>query len=234
MNHGVNYWCNKMVKYYCINLVERPDRKERVQKIFDDLGIEVEFPVFHKHPDGGMVGCRDSHMKIWAQAPDDTIVVFEDDAKLVATKEKFFEILKEAEELLNDEECEIVGLGGMHINLGLSVSRNLRRGIRATTVCYISTGQILRSMPERFYNGLLHIDHELMVSARCVVVKEPIFEQFDILDTDNVWSNLHIFDTALRLYQVNRARANSDRGINRIASKLSIITLLSNYLTNHL
>lgn len=223
-----------MVKYYCINLVERKDRKERVQQVFDTLEIDVEFPEFHRHPKGGTVGCRDSHMQIWKMAPDDTIVVFEDDAKLIATKDKFFEILAEAEELLNDEECEIVTLGGMHINLGISVSKNLVRGIRATAVCYISTGKILKSFLDRLYDGVMHIDCEIMMSSRVVVVKTPIFEQHDIFDTDNVWANFKLLDNFFRAYQNNRAKANSDRGINRVASKISVIAIMNDYMNTHM
>jgi GR25 family glycosyltransferase involved in LPS biosynthesis len=53
---------------YCINLLERTDRKIHVHNEFNKLGIDVsnvKFPNFTRHEKGGLYGCTDSHVKIW-------------------------------------------------------------------------------------------------------------------------------------------------------------------------
>lgn len=69
-------------KAYCLTLEETPARTENARKRFKNLGIEVEFFIAKKHPDGGKIGCWDSHVKIWKLAKsrgEDVVVVFEDD-----------------------------------------------------------------------------------------------------------------------------------------------------------
>ena len=53
---------------YCINLVERPDRKNHMHTQFAHLGIRpdhVRFLRFTRDERGGAYGCWDSHMQVW-------------------------------------------------------------------------------------------------------------------------------------------------------------------------
>lgn len=66
----------------CINLVNRPDKKSKVSRVFDALQIPVEFFTANRHPQGGRYGCFHSHISVIKQAFDDgldNILIFEDD-----------------------------------------------------------------------------------------------------------------------------------------------------------
>jgi GR25 family glycosyltransferase involved in LPS biosynthesis len=71
---------------YCINLVERTDRKEHVMNEFNKIGIDssnVKFPIFNRDVRGGKYGCYDSHVKIWNDFYQNSncnyCLIFEDD-----------------------------------------------------------------------------------------------------------------------------------------------------------
>lgn len=71
---------------YCINLVERLDRKKHVLNEFNKIGINisnVNFPIFTRHEKGGKYGCYDSHVKIWNEfyhsSNSNYCLIFEDD-----------------------------------------------------------------------------------------------------------------------------------------------------------
>lgn len=72
-------------KAYCINLKERPDRKEAVTKNFEAVGLGggyVEFFLADRHPGGTKWGCYDSHRAIIQKAYDEGLemgMFFEDD-----------------------------------------------------------------------------------------------------------------------------------------------------------
>lgn len=68
---------------YCINLDERTDRWEQVQKEFEKLGItDVKRFSAIKH-EKGAIGCRESHLSIIREAKElglRNVLIFEDDA----------------------------------------------------------------------------------------------------------------------------------------------------------
>jgi hypothetical protein len=71
---------------YCINLLERTDRKENVINEFSKLNIDcsnVKFPDFNRDVRGGKYGCYDSHVKIWKdfylKSSNKFCLIFEDD-----------------------------------------------------------------------------------------------------------------------------------------------------------
>jgi GR25 family glycosyltransferase involved in LPS biosynthesis len=67
---------------FCISLRDRIDRREKAAKIFKELGIPVKFFIVDRHPNGGIYGCFDSHIKIiefMNKNNKNNILVFEDD-----------------------------------------------------------------------------------------------------------------------------------------------------------
>ena len=67
---------------YCINLDTRVDRRQSAQKIFDQYQIPAKMFVVKKHPNGGIEGCFDSHLRIIREAYHNgysKICIFEDD-----------------------------------------------------------------------------------------------------------------------------------------------------------
>lgn len=91
---------NTKLKYptYCINLKERPDRKQKVIEEFINIDInqdDVIFLQFHKHKKGGRHGCYDSHMKIWYDfyhnhKDKELCIVFEDDFETTENSKIYF------------------------------------------------------------------------------------------------------------------------------------------------
>lgn len=78
---------NYFDKIYCINLDERTDRWEEVQKEFDKLGIRNNVvrvsAIKNENP---RIGCRDTHLKIIKEAKENnynSILIFEDDVLIL-------------------------------------------------------------------------------------------------------------------------------------------------------
>lgn len=77
------FW-NCIDKIVCINLQERTDRKKKVLKLFERLGISdrVMFYQPNRDPKGGVRGCAESHFAIMRQTYDEghrNVLIFEDD-----------------------------------------------------------------------------------------------------------------------------------------------------------
>jgi hypothetical protein len=69
-------------KIYCINLVTRNDRKINAQSIFDKYNIPAEFYTVEKHPEGGTIGCFNSHASLIRHGYNKgykNMLIFEDD-----------------------------------------------------------------------------------------------------------------------------------------------------------
>lgn len=82
----------------CINLLERDDRYEMISQEFDRIGVadRVHWHRPHKHPEGGRVGCFESHLAVFQAALDRGVpfaVVIEDDVRFAPTWRKSFEML---------------------------------------------------------------------------------------------------------------------------------------------
>lgn len=68
---------------YCINLLERDDKYQKVQEVFTEYKIPVTFHRVERHPISGVHGCYQSHIDIITKAYNEgkkNILIFEDDA----------------------------------------------------------------------------------------------------------------------------------------------------------
>ena len=66
----------------CINLVTRDDRYESSKKIFEQIGLQVNYFRTERHPNGGAQGCFESHIRVISEAYEaghENILIFEDD-----------------------------------------------------------------------------------------------------------------------------------------------------------
>lgn len=66
----------------CINLYEREDRYQHCKQLFKRIGISVDFYRTERDPNGGHVGCYNSHIKCIKESydkGDKTCLIFEDD-----------------------------------------------------------------------------------------------------------------------------------------------------------
>jgi GR25 family glycosyltransferase involved in LPS biosynthesis len=74
-------WDFDNLSIWCINLEERTDRFNDVNKEFKKVGLNVNFHRPKKDPRGGMVGCFLSHVHCMKQAlkENKNVLIFEDD-----------------------------------------------------------------------------------------------------------------------------------------------------------
>lgn len=81
----------------CITLQSRVDRQQAASKMFQEVGIPVQFYKASLSPKGGRFGCFESHVTVIQQAYEkgyNHILIFEDDA--IPTKAYSNELLRDA------------------------------------------------------------------------------------------------------------------------------------------
>lgn len=89
----------------CITLENTVDRKEQCDYYFKKLGIPVRFFIAKKHPNGGMYGCFDSHIKVIKEAyykGCKNLLVFEDD--IMPTSSYSENYIKNAIDFMNSND----------------------------------------------------------------------------------------------------------------------------------
>ncbi len=101
---------------YCINLSTRVDRRESVQKIAEQYSIPINMFIVEKHPNGGVEGCFDSHLRIIKEAYDkglQCVCIFEDDISV--TNALTIEQLRRAIRFLRkNKHWDLFYLGTLH------------------------------------------------------------------------------------------------------------------------
>lgn len=214
------------MKFFCVNLVSRPDRKLSAINEFKKLQIpKVIFPKFEKHPKGGRIGCIDSHMKIWRNRnikDDELVVIFEDDFQYALDDPKIFHrLLREANEILNNEMGEIITFCGSTITRHCKISRNFTKGINTSTLCYCSKGKILKNLYRRLYSTkYLHVDIMLFFNTNTIACNKILFTQ-QTEDSDNPWVMNKYLDQFLRKYMTSFNKNEEDLTLwNRLCNKL--------------
>lgn len=102
----------------CINLEHRKDRREHAESVFKQNEIPARFLTVTKHPNGGVYGCFDSHIKIVLESYRkglDNVLVFEDD--LIPTNSYNINNLMNAISFMNKERnWDILYLGYLVFN----------------------------------------------------------------------------------------------------------------------
>jgi hypothetical protein len=175
------------VKFYCITLDSRSDRRNYMLTEFNRLNIEPIWWIIKKHPQGGKYGCFESHVNIWENNDADIAVIFEDDIKFDGHAEEFSEILQEA--IILAQQYDTVHFGHIIASLDKQVSLNFYKGKFITTSCYLSTKSKLRQLAVRsksFYGS--HIDTVLIHLSSQIGLLPYRFEQ-DFTDSNNLWTN---------------------------------------------
>lgn len=100
-------------KIVCINLINRQDKYEKANQLFNELGLKVEFYRPEKHEKSGRIGCFESHVNVITQCYNnnhDKILIFEDDIIITPgfNNSSFHDITNYFE---NDKQCEYFQLG---------------------------------------------------------------------------------------------------------------------------
>lgn len=125
-----------LIDFYCINLRTRPDRRTKIQQQFDLLNIKPKWWTVEKHPEGGIIGCFESHTNIWKHALTqnaDWICVFEDDVH-TETPELFHDTVNRLPDL---PECDILYLNPFTIKLTEYLPHGFERGTFLFFGCYM-------------------------------------------------------------------------------------------------
>ena len=197
MNKNPYLFFNDIV---CINLHHRLDKKQISQRIFNILDIDCRFFTVHKHPNGGIHGCFDSHIQVIQEAYDkglDNILVFEDDIKVTPSYSQH-----QVEQCVNfmrsNKDWDIFCLGYMPANTARGSMSDLIsasfvndhiirfRPFGTQSYCISRKGmkKVLDSHEE--YIGKIHYDHFLVrikLESYCTV--PLLFDQYFCLGSDN-------------------------------------------------
>ncbi len=82
IKHPLSGYWSQFDLILCINLAERIDRKRDSEKLFQKMGIPVQYHTVERHPKSGEIGCFESHqacMRAAYQAGCNNVLIFEDD-----------------------------------------------------------------------------------------------------------------------------------------------------------
>ena len=174
------------VKFYCMTLDSREDRRQKVIPKFKELNIPVEWWIVKRHPEGGKYGCFETHVNIWEHSDADIIVVFEDDSEFDGTAADFRKILDEAISL--SHKYDTIHFGHIAYSIGKQVSQNFYEGKFLTTSCYLGRKekfQRLIPIVKTFYGN--HIDVVLSQYSSQVGLFPYRFSQ-NFMDSNNSWT----------------------------------------------
>lgn len=183
------------VKYYCISLVDREDRRKLAKRLFERLKIEVEWWIVERHPEGGCYGCFESHLQVWRDECEEKYkCIFEDDLDLFEDDcvKRFMKCIKDIEKN-GVRECDLLNLEpgtGQYEDDGWYFSSNpkdeFRVGFATRTGCYIGESSRLKDLSfklEKYFG--MDIDIALYGRCKMAACVVPIFRQNKELGTDN-------------------------------------------------
>jgi GR25 family glycosyltransferase involved in LPS biosynthesis len=165
---------NTFKKIYCINLKRRSDRREKIYKHLESLGIDYEFidavdgleiRDVPKKLNPGEVGCILSHLSIYKKAVGENIgdfLVIEDDCEFHHDIHNLFELYYKQVPL----DWKLLYLGGNHNSEDKKmVSANIHRLSKTyTTHCYGVRDGFASTLVDRFnrdIHNMLQADVEL-------------------------------------------------------------------------
>lgn len=188
---------------FCINLISRPDRKESCDKIFDRLGIKVEYYHPIKHPTDGRIGCFDAHLyliNLGLQRGYKRVAIFEDDIeenfrvsyKMVDLIGKFLQI-EESDDA--EEAWNIYFLGCIpEIRTKQSTPTYIPFIHKIAGLCthaYVINHHLMKKMANMKWMGI-SIDHIFAQLDQCYTQELPIFIQGNSISDihKNLWDLL--------------------------------------------
>lgn len=173
------------IKFYCISLVERTDRRNRINKLFTKLGIEPVWWIVNRHPNGSKYGCFESHVQIWEQNTADIAVIFEDDAEFEGSKEDFSNIIDQIKHFY--QKYHTIHLGHTPFIIEKNVFGDFYKGLFMGLVCYLGGQHKLKQLAKlvKPYYGE-HIDVTVSQMCKQVGLMPPKFTQ-NYIDSNNSW-----------------------------------------------
>ena len=155
-------------KAYCISLEETPERMSLAKDSFSNAGIDVEFLIEKKHPNG-RVGCWNSHIKVWSAAKskgEDVIFVFEDDVILNEKCDHLNEIYADCLEAFNkDKDLCVINLSKLIVIKNSFITNNVMHSESLTLSSYvINVDRIFKIKKDSdFKSDNSHLDASLLL-----------------------------------------------------------------------
>ena len=178
------------IPIYCINLHERPERKQNAIQELEKIHIDkknVIFLEFHKHKKGGCYGCYDSHLKIWHDfyhnhKDKEMCIIFEDDVEVTENSKMY---LKRAIPFIekNKDEIDLLFLHDKFIKATqTSTKRHVNNkyftnGYGICTHAYIITRKFIKSILKKNNNMLpepdeFHFDFDININKNSKLYTE--------------------------------------------------------------
>lgn len=218
---------------YCINLIERTDRKEHVINEFNKIGIDISkviFPNFNRDIRGGKYGCYDSHVKIWNEfyhnSNENYCLIFEDD---FISSDDSADLLKKSNLFMKNNHNNVDFLF-LH---NLFIKSNERININSINNIYFSKGFGL--LAHAYFISRHYID--LLIKQYNYIWMEP--NGFDIDFTINcnrkncLYSNKCYFTNQKMFTQILNPSNNCETLID-ILYRLPIIQYLGKNMFNNI
>lgn len=185
------------ITYVCVNLKERTDRYDNMNKLFKKIGLtKVKYFFADRHQNGAMYGCYDSHVKAMDMGEQDITIIFEDDSTLYDEIDapKFKKIINQLKFYLTigydffSFGCIPLPNYSTLLNTDF-VDRALIHGHFITALGYaIKTDTFKKSRNNMMeYIGHIHYDMYYAISdIKKIGLAEPILYQ-NFNDTNNTW-----------------------------------------------
>lgn len=169
----------------CINLKTRDDRYNHAKKVFDGLGIDVEFFRTDKHPNGGCEGCFNSHIECIKRAYDkglERALIFEDDISLEVSQEKLNTLMEKVERFITkNNDWDLFYLGGTYsfYHYYRRINENIISGPCICTHAYIINRRMMKRMLEYEYDGRpIDVIYSSLKDTKSYSIRPFIFDQY--------------------------------------------------------
>lgn len=184
----------------CINLHHRYDKKQISQSIFKLLDIKSRFHTVHKHPNGGIHGCFESHIQVIQEAYDkglNNILIFEDDIKVTPSYSKA-QVEKCVKFMKSNKSWDIFYLGYLPHNTNRGsiqdfltaefINNHIIRFRPFATQAYCLSRKGMKRILDTYkdYIGKIHVDQYIVnmkLESYCTV--PLLFDQYLCLGSDN-------------------------------------------------
>lgn len=203
---------------YCINLYDRIDRYNSSKKLFKKHNIPVKYYRTHKHPEGGLHGCFESHINVINLAYNSgakNVLIFEDDIQDCNQNVNIIKInLKKAINFMKNKTWDIFYLGTFPYVMKKWTSHiydypNIYEMTGLCTHAYVINHHIMKKLKDLTYSGTPY-DYLLRDNFRCFSIYPSIFYQGNFSSDISNYIDIHkkvSFNTVLLWVKINEAYA---------------------------
>ena len=143
---------------YCINLINRDDRLNKMKQLFYNIGIlnKVNFHIVNKHENGSRYGCFNSHFECLDKAKGDYIIIFEDDC-ILNVEFKWSNLLNTLNNYFKNPSIEYFSIGCIPISIfQTNLENNIIKSKFTTTLCYAIKKQTFLRLKNKMLRDMLY------------------------------------------------------------------------------